>query len=112
MKLIFRWLLSAGALLMLALYMPGIHVASIYNALVIALVLGLLNAILRPILIILTLPINILSLGLFTLIINTTLFWFNSTLVKGFEVSGFWPAFWGALIMWLVGWLGSELLAE
>lgn len=112
MRLIFRLLLSAATLMLLAYYMPGIQVASWYNALVIALVLGLLNAVLRPILLLLTLPINILSLGLFTLVINTLLFWFVSTLVKGFEITGFWPAFWGAFIMWLVSWIVNELLTE
>lgn len=112
MRLIFRWLLSAAALMLLACFLPGISVANWYNALIVALVLGLFNAILRPFLLLLTLPINILSLGLFTLIINTLLFWFVSTIVKGFEITGFWPAFWGAFVMWLVSWIVNELLAE
>jgi putative membrane protein len=67
-----------------------------------ALVLGLVNAVIRPVLIILTLPINILTLGLFTLVINGLLFWFVSSFVKGFSIVGFWPAFWAALIYSLV----------
>jgi len=110
MKLLFRWLLSACTLLLIAYYVPGILVTSIYAALIAALVLGLINALIRPLVILLTLPVNILTLGLFTLVINALLFWFASTIVKGFFVAGFWPAFWGALIMWLVGWFVNVLL--
>lgn len=105
MHLLIRWLINAVAILIMAYYLPGIAVSGFYAALLAALVLGIINALIRPLLIILTLPINILTLGLFTLVINALLFWFTSTIVKGFEVAGFWPAFWGALIMWLVSWL-------
>lgn len=112
MRLLFRWLINALALLGLAYYLPGIAVSGFYSALIAALVLGLVNAILRPILVILTLPVNILSLGLFTLVINALLFWFVGTVVKGFGVAGFWPAFWGALIMTLVSWVVGGLLKK
>jgi len=112
MKLILRWLISAGTLLLLAYYFNGIQIGGIYNALIVALVLGLLNALVRPVLLLLTLPVNVLTLGLFTLVINALLFWFASTVVKGFEVVGFWNAFWGAFIMWLVSWIANQLLAE
>jgi putative membrane protein len=79
-------------------------------ALIAALVLGLLNAIVRPVLIILTLPVNILTLGLFTFVINGLLIWFMSTFVKGVEVSGFLPALFVALILWAVGVLTNWLL--
>jgi len=110
MKLLLRWLISAAALMLIAMYVPGIKVASFYTALIAALIFGLINALIRPIALLLTLPINLLTLGLFTLIINTAMFWFASTIVKGFYVSGFWPAFWGALIMWLVAWFTNMLL--
>lgn len=112
MRLLLRWLVNAGTLLVMAYYLPGIGVAGFYAALITALVLGLVNAVIRPLLILLTLPINILTLGLFTLVINAFLFWFVSTVVKGFAVTGFWPAFWGALILSLVSWLVSWLLKE
>lgn len=112
MRLLLRWLLSAAALMLITYYVPGIGVASFYTALVAALVLGLVNALIRPVLLVLTLPVNILTLGLFTLVINTFLFWLVSTVVKGFTVAGFWPAFWGALIMMLVGWLLHSLLRK
>jgi putative membrane protein len=112
MKLLLRWILSALTLMLIAYYLPGFRVSSFYAALIAALVLGLLNAIIRPIITILTLPVTILTLGLFTFVVNAAMIWITSTIVKGFEVQGFWPAFWGALIMWLVGWLVSALLKK
>lgn len=109
MKLAIRWLVSAGALMLIAYYIPGIVVSSFYAALVAALILGLINALIRPFLLLLTLPINILTLGLFTLVINALMFWLASSIVKGFSVAGFWPAFWGALTMWLVSWAVNSL---
>jgi len=95
MRLLLRWVLNAGALLLIAYYLPGVGVTGWYAALVAILVLGLVNALIRPLLILLTLPVNILSLGLFTFVINAFLFWFVSTFIEGFEVSGFLAAFWG-----------------
>ncbi|KKQ28250.1 MAG: Conserved hypothetical membrane protein [Candidatus Magasanikbacteria bacterium GW2011_GWC2_37_14] len=112
MKLILRWLINAGTLLLLANYLPGIQVSGWYSALIAALVLGLVNALIRPLFILLTLPVNILTLGLFTLVINALLFWFVGTVVQGFLVVGFWSAFWGALIMSVVSWLVSSLLKK
>jgi putative membrane protein len=105
MHLLLRWLFNALAILAIAYYVPGIGVSGFYAALIAALVLGIINALLRPILIILTLPVNILTLGLFTLVINALLFWLTSTIVKGFQVANFKAAFLGALIMWIVSWL-------
>ena len=99
MPLIIRWIVNALALLALAYLLPGIVVSGFYAALIAALVLGIINAILRPILIVLTLPITLITLGLFTFVINGFLFWFAGTIVKGFEVQGFWTALLGALIM-------------
>jgi putative membrane protein len=104
--------MNAVALLVVANLVPGIHVASLYTALFVALVLGIVNAVIRPILVILTLPITVLTLGLFTLIINALLFWFVSTVVKGFFVAGFVPAFWGALLLWAISWATNTLLKK
>jgi putative membrane protein len=112
MKLILRWLISAATLMFVAYYVPGIAVVSFYNALIAALVLGLVNAILRPLAILFTLPVNILTLGLFTFVINALMFWFASSIVKGFYVAGFWPAFWGALIMTVIGWVVGAMLKK
>lgn len=110
MYILIRWLISALTLMAIAYYLPGVIVSGFYAALVTAIILGLLNAVIKPIIVFFTLPINLLTLGLFAFVINALLFWFASTIVKGFEVAGFWPAFWGALIMTLVSWLVNFLL--
>lgn len=112
MSLIIRWIINAGVLLLLAVYLPGISVAGWGSALLAALVLGLVNAIIKPILIFFTLPINILTLGLFTFVINALLFWFVGSILRGFVVEGFWPAFWGALILTVASWLVTSLLKD
>jgi len=112
MSLLIRWLVNALALLGLAYYLPGIEVSGFYTAMITALVLGLANAIIKPIIVILTLPINILTLGLFTFVINAFLFWFVGTVVKGFEVAGFWAAFEGALVMTIISSLLNSLLKK
>ncbi len=104
MFIILHWIISALLLILVAYLVPGITVASFYTALIAALVLGLVNALIRPVLILLTLPVNILTLGLFTLVINAVMFLLVSSVVKGFNVAGFWPAFWGALVMSIISW--------
>lgn len=112
MYLVFRWILNALALMAVAYLVPGIGVDSFWSALIAALVLGLVNALLRPILLILTLPVNILTLGLFTLVINGFLLWLVGTMVKGFTVDGLVPALLGALVLWAVSMLTDALLKE
>ncbi|MFA6446683.1 MAG: phage holin family protein [Patescibacteria group bacterium] len=110
--ILLRWLLNALAVMAAAYLVPGVNVQSIWAALIAALVIGLINALIRPIILLLTLPINILTLGLFTLVINALMFWLASSIVKGFNVQGFWPAFWGALVFWIVSWVTSAVFAE
>ena len=98
MQLILIWICNALALLAVAYLLPGIHVDGFTSALIAALVLGLINALIRPLLILLTLPITVLTLGLFILIINGLLFWFAGSVLRGFEVSGFWVGVMGALL--------------
>ncbi|MBI5138692.1 MAG: phage holin family protein [Candidatus Vogelbacteria bacterium] len=98
MTIIIRWIINALVLLGIAYIVPGIVVGSFYNALIVAVVLAIVNIILKPILVLLTLPINVMTLGLFTLVINALLFWFASTVAKGFYVEGFIAAFLGSLI--------------
>lgn len=112
MYLVFRWILNALALMAVAYLVPGIGVDSFWSALIAALVLGLVNALLRPILLILTLPVNILTLGLFTLVINGFLLWLVGTMVKGFTVAGLVPALLGALVLWVASMLTDSLLKE
>ena len=98
MWLLLHWLLNTVALLVVAHIVPGVAVRSWTTALVAALLLGLANALVRPLLILLTLPVTILTLGLFLLVINGLLFWAVSGLTTGFEVRGFWSGVLGALV--------------
>jgi len=110
--IIVRWVINALLLMLIPYIVPSVEVRNFYTALVTALVLGLVNAVIRPILIILTLPINILTLGLFTLLINGLMFWFVSSFVKGFEIPGFWTAFWAALVYSIFSAIINFLLKE
>ncbi len=110
LKLLLRWAVNGLVLLAIPYLLESVRVDSFYAALIAALCIGLVNALIRPILILVTLPINILTLGLFTFVINALLFWFVASFVKGFYVAGFWAAFWGALIYSLVSALASLLL--
>ncbi len=107
---IIRLLVNALALLLCAYILPGVHVSGFGGALVAALVLGVVNAILRPVLFVLTLPLQILTLGLFTLVINGLLFWWVGHWGIGLEVSGFWSAFWGAIVLGIVSYVLSSLV--
>lgn len=95
---IIRWVINALLLMVIPYLVSGVLVQNFYTALITALVLAFINAFIRPFLLFLTLPVNIITLGLFTLVVNAALFWFVSSFVKGFTVDGFWPAFWAALI--------------
>lgn len=99
MKLLINWILSGLAVMTATYLLPGVHVQSFLTALVVALVLGIINAVLKPILVILTLPINILTFGLFTLVINAVLLILTSTLVPGFTIDSFWQAFLFGLLL-------------
>lgn len=110
MQLLVRWLINAGALLALPWLFESIRVESFYTALIVALVLGLVNAIIRPLLVLLTLPVTLLTLGLFILVINALLFWFVASFIEGFTVTGFWSAFFGAIVYALISWALSALL--
>jgi putative membrane protein len=98
MRLILTWLLAACALLMVAYLFPGVQVQSFSSALIAAFVIGLFNMILRPILVVLTLPVTVVTLGLFLFVINALMFWAAASMMDGFAVSGFWAALLGSLI--------------
>lgn len=98
MKLLVRWLLLAAALLLVAYLYPGVSVASFGTAMVAALVLGLLNTVVRPLLVLLTLPVTLLTLGLFLFVINAVMFWCAASVLNGFNVNGFVAALIGSLI--------------
>jgi len=107
MDLLIRIIVNAIALLLVAYLIPGVHVAGIGAALLAALILGIVNAVLRPILFILTLPLEILTLGLFTLVINAALFYLVAKLGVGLRVDTFRTAFLGALVMSIVSFVLS-----
>jgi putative membrane protein len=109
MALLIRLVVNAVALIVVAYVVPGIHVNGLGSALVAAIVLGVVNAVLRPILVAVSLPLELVTLGLFTLVINALLFWLVGALHVGLTVDGFWPAFWGAIVMSIVSWLISLL---
>ncbi|MGE4451407.1 phage holin family protein [Castellaniella sp.] len=112
MMLLLVWILNAVALLVVAYVLPGITVASFGSALIAALVLGLLNAVVKPLLILLTLPLTIVTLGLFLLVLNALVFWFAGSILKGFQVDGFWWAVIGAIVYSIVSTALAGLLAS
>ncbi len=110
LRLITRLLLITLTLLVVAEYVPGITVEGFYPAFIAAIVLGLLNTIVKPVLIILTFPITVITIGLFVFFINATLFWFAASFIEGFAVTGFWYALLGSLIVSVVSTLGNRYL--
>ena len=110
--ILIRWLILTFAIMLTAYLFDGIQVTGFASALFAAGILGILNAFFRPILIILTLPINILSLGLFTFIINAILLMMVSGIISGFVVRGFWSAVFGSLLISLVSWLLSSFISD
>ncbi len=109
-RLLLRLALNAVALLIIAYLVPGIHVSSFGVALIAALVLGVVSAVLRPLLVLLTLPVTFVTLGLFLLVINAALFGLAALLVPGFTVSGFRAALIGSILYSIAGWVTSLLL--
>lgn len=95
---IIRWLINAVLLMLIPYIVPGVDIKNFFTALVAALILAFVNAIIKPVLVLLTLPVTVITLGLFILIINAFMFWMVSSVVKGFEITGFWPAFFAALV--------------
>jgi putative membrane protein len=110
MRLLLTWLINALALLALKYIMPSITVDSFVTALIVAVVLGFINTLIRPIFVILTLPVTILTLGLFLFVINGLLFWAVGSFVPGFHVDGFWSGVFGAIIYSIISWALSALL--
>ena len=110
MRLLLLWVLNAVALLAVTWLLPTIQVSGFGTALVAALVLGLINTLVRPVLAILTLPITVLTLGIFYLVLNGLLFWLASALLPGFQVHGFVSAMVGAVLYGLIAWALSALI--
>jgi len=110
MRLILTWIINAIALMALPYLMHSVTVTNVGTALIAALVLGLVNTLIRPVLVVLTLPVTFLSLGLFILVINALLFWGVAQLVDGFQVAGFWSAFLAAILYSVISWALSTIL--
>jgi putative membrane protein len=104
MRLLLIWILNALALLTVANFVPGIHLDSFVDALIAAFFLGLVNTLIRPLLLLLTLPVTLLTLGLFIFVINGLLFWFVGSVLRGFVVDGFWFGVLGALLYSVISW--------
>ncbi|HWU35751.1 MAG TPA: phage holin family protein [Methylovorus sp.] len=110
MKLLLVWILNALALLAVTYLMPSIHVAGFSAALIAAAVIGLVNMLIRPILVLLTLPVTIVTLGLFILVINGLLFLLVGNVLQGFEVHGLWAGIVGALLYSVISWILSAIV--
>lgn len=112
MRLLVTWFINALALFAVPFLLKSVYVEDIGTALLAALVLGLVNTLIRPILVLLTLPVTLLSLGLFIFIINGLMFWAVAQLVSGFYVASFWSAVGGALLYSVISWALSALLLK
>lgn len=112
MGFLLRVVVNALAIFLAAAIVPGLEIRGALSALGAGLVLGLVNAVVRPVLLVLTLPLTLATLGLFLFILNGLCLWLTSLLVKGFEVHGFWAAVFGALIVSVVSWLLTAFLSD
>ena len=112
MGFIVRVIVNGLAIMLAASLVPGVAVDSMLAALGAGLLLGLINAVVRPILLFLTFPITLLTLGLFIFVLNALCFWLTATVLGGFHVAGFWAVFWGALLVSAVSWLVNALVSD
>jgi putative membrane protein len=110
--ILIRWLTTTAAIVATAYLLDGIQVSGFFSAIFAGAILGILNAFFRPIALLLTLPINILSLGLFTFIINALMLKMASGLIPGFDVYGFWTAIFGSLLISVISWLLNTFISE
>ena len=116
-RLLGRWLIATVAIFLAVYFIPGLaYRGPLWKLALVALIWGLVNALIRPVIELLTCPLILLTLGLFTFIINAAMLWLTAQLAEGFginfSVAGFWPAFWGALLISLVSFLLNLLVRE
>jgi len=112
MNILFKWIITTIAIIASSYIVPGVEISGIWTAIWLAVILGLINIIIKPIIIILTLPINIITLGLFTFFINAFIILFASSIVKGFDVHGFWRAMLFSIILLIVSYILNKLIKE
>jgi len=110
--IVIKWLILTAAVMLASYLIEGIRVSGFFSAFFTAAILGILNVLFRPIVILLTLPINIISFGLFTFVINALMLMMASGVIAGFEVHGFWSALLGSLIISGVNWILTSLIRE
>ncbi len=111
-KLFLKWIILTIAVMLVAYIIPGITVTSWGTAILVALVLGIINTFIKPVLSLLTIPINILTLGVVGVLINTTYFWFVSVIIKGFTITGFWSAVFGSILVSFFVWIFSLIVPD
>ncbi len=110
--ILLRWLILTAAIIITSYLLGGIHVSGFFSAFLAAAILGILNAFFRPLLLLLTLPLNVLTLGLFTFVINAIMLKMASGIITGFEVYGFWAAVFGSLLISLISWLLTSFIGN
>ncbi|THU02496.1 phage holin family protein [Lampropedia puyangensis] len=110
LELLVVWLLSALALMLVAYLLPGVHIKNYQSALIAAVILGLINAVLRPLLAFITFPLTVLTLGLFYLVLNGLLFWLAGSISRGFKVDGFWAGVFGVILYSVINWALSSVV--
>ena len=111
-RLLVVWAINTAALVAVAYLMPSVSISSFGAALIAALVLGLVNTVVRPILVLLTLPVTVLTLGLFIFVLNGLLFWAVGSWIEGFHVAGFWSGVLGAIVFSLISWVLAALVLK
>ena len=112
MGFLLRVLVNILAIVLAASVVPGIRLDGVLPAVAAGLLLGLVNAVVRPVLLILTLPITLVTLGLFLFVLNAFCLWLTSAIAPGFDIAGFWPAFWGALLISVVSWALTVFVSD
>ena len=110
MGIIIAWMINALALVLVGYLLPGVYVAGFGSALIAALVLGLINTIIKPIFVVLTIPVTIVTLGLFLVVINALMFWIAGSILKDFQVDGFWWALLGAIVYSIITYVMTSIL--
>ncbi len=112
MRLLLIWALNAVALLLVPYVIPGVHLENFHSALIAVFVLGLVNTVVKPIFVLLTLPVTFLTLGLFLFVINALMFWFVGDILSGFRVEGFFSALFGSIVYSIASWLFSSVVRK
>ncbi len=112
MKILIHWLILSLAVLAVPYFVTGIHIGGIGVAIIVGAVLGFINLVIKPVISLLTLPLNVITLGLFSLIVNAILFYFVGRVVEGFSIDSFTAAFWGALIVSVINWFANKVMKD